>query len=401
MRAKAASLRDRVLWYRRSHKSLVVAAMGLTCCVVSLMPWLPRVVLLLVGIAGLLLALVSFAWENSALNRRFRETELGERRPVFPGRPPHDDDLPDRFSTDFGTILHDRRLDASLRTHGSTWTVELRSGNYRLPEELADIAPFVLRRTTGGSAPFNGPCMRMAGDCRLDGSRVIPLERAGFFDHLCSNELMKWRLCRNNEDWDVRRRFLHDGEGRLVPLASSPLANIIGVSTLAISEDQQVLVLDQSNANHASGGLTAPSGSGSLEPQDWDPADTSLAGVMMRGANRELIEETGIPADLILSSHLVGFGRWLERGGKPEFFGVTLLRGTAAEVDRARHRVTADEKRRVRRTTWLPLTALLSPDDERSSFSSLPLAFSVDVLAKTLEGSPEFLQSGGFPPESS
>ena len=39
-----------------------------------------------------------------------------------------------------------------------------------------------------------------------------------------------------------------------------------------------------------------------------------------------------MPADQITTTRVVGFARWMERGAKPEFFGLTTLRCAADEL---------------------------------------------------------------------
>ncbi|HEY2523040.1 MAG TPA: hypothetical protein VGJ19_23215 [Streptosporangiaceae bacterium] len=51
---------------------------------------------------------------------------------------------------------------------------------------------------------------------------------------------------------------------------------------------------------------------------------------------RELCEETGVGVDDVLETRVIGFGRWLERGAKPEFFGVTTLKILAKDVAAAK-----------------------------------------------------------------
>jgi hypothetical protein len=343
--------------------------------------------LLAVSLIGLLLGLIAMVQEWAKMRRRFRESELAERFPVFAGHLPYDTDLPDTFGTQWGTIVHSTELDREMRA-GRSWHADMRSERYRLPADLADIAPCILRRTTGGKFLFNGGCVRMLGDCRVGGSGIIPFQPAGFFDLLCSNELMSWEVPGRSGAWDVRAEFLYDEDRRLIPLASSELANVVGVSTLAVSHDRQVLVVSQSRGNHASQGLLAPSGSGSLEPKD---IDEDLQTFALNGANREFCEETGVPASLITMSTLIGYGRWLERGAKPEFFGLTLLDGTAEQIDRRRRRVSGGESIYTRKTQWMPLATLLGQDEEMGSVMSVPLAFALHALADALEQDPDVL----------
>lgn len=46
---------------------------------------------------------------------------------------------------------------------------------------------------------------------------------------------------------------------------------------------------------------------------------------VIAGMERELREETGLLPGEIVSTRLTGFARWMERGAKPEFFGITAL----------------------------------------------------------------------------
>jgi hypothetical protein len=90
-------------------------------------------------------------------------------------------------------------------------------------------------------------------------------------------------------------------------------------------------------------------------------------------------------------STLIGYGRWLERGAKPEFFGLTLLDGTAEQIDRRRRRVSGGESIYTRKTQWMPLATLLGQDEEMGSVMSVPLAFALHALADALEQDPDVL----------
>ncbi|UQS21447.1 hypothetical protein L1857_00690 [Amycolatopsis thermalba] len=121
-----------------------------------------------------------------------------------------------------------------------------------------------------------------------------------------------------------------DTAGRLHTLAESRLADIVGVSTVAVTTDGCVLVVLQSNRNSASQSLLAPSGSGSLEPRDLDGDD--LHDVVRAGMERELCEETGLRRDEIVRTTITGFARWMDRGAKSEFFGLTELSVTRQDL---------------------------------------------------------------------
>jgi hypothetical protein len=120
-------------------------------------------------------------------------------------------------------------------------------------------------------------------------------------------------------------------DGRLPDLEQSRLANPVGVSTLAFDSRNDLILIQQSEFAQSSKNLWSPSGSGSPEPVDLQTAGTAEAGrpdlvdVIRRGMNRELVEESHISVDAIHDSRVIGYFRWLNKGGKPEYTGVTLL----------------------------------------------------------------------------
>jgi len=160
--------------------------------------------------------------------------------------------------------------------------------------------------------------------------------RSSFFMQICSAELCQYQIVDRvtGREYEIRLSELVDPSGRIVTLAASRMANNVGISTLAFTTDGRLLLVKQSEKNIASRGLLAPSGSGTLEPRDLDSAggNATLQEIVIRGMERELCEETGVSTDLIVGTKVVGFGRWLERGAKPEFFGLTHLNISAQEM---------------------------------------------------------------------
>ena len=253
-----------------------------------------------------------------------------------------------------GTMLVHAEADRIVQNR--SLPVELDETPYRLPEDLRRVAPLAIRTLrSSGKVIWNGPALAMMDDLlpASEGvARPVRLRQTGYFMGICSSELCQYWLIdqETGEETDLRLKHLVELSGRLVTLASSDMANIVGISTLAFTTDDYLLMGRQSARNAASGKLLAPSGSGSLEPRDlagarvgttasnaerrtgpsghWARADmaaTSLQEVLRLGMERELAEETGVSADKILGTRVLGFGRWLERGARPEFFGVTSL----------------------------------------------------------------------------
>ncbi|MEU8414446.1 hypothetical protein AB0C24_16815 [Amycolatopsis japonica] len=231
-----------------------------------------------------------------------------------------------------GTALVSDVIDEAL-TAGN-FRIVVAEEPYRLPPKLKATAPHVLPLRAKGRLLFNGAIVGMRGEpLPAAGATPAPirLHRARFFDAVCSNELSTLRITKTDtgEEYDLRREELADSSGSLRTLASSELADLVGVSTIAFTSDGKLVVVRQSGRNSASALLLAPSGSGSLEPQDLDTPDGGrrrmLHTAVIAGMERELREETGLLPGEISSTRLAGFARWMERGAKPEFLGITEL----------------------------------------------------------------------------
>jgi 8-oxo-dGTP pyrophosphatase MutT (NUDIX family) len=80
-------------------------------------------------------------------------------------------------------------------------------------------------------------------------------------------------------------------------------------------------------ASAIEGGKIASTGAGSCEASDFADGG-QLAAAAARAALRELVEETGIPADMVENLRPISFIRNLERGGKPEFVFAADIAGT-------------------------------------------------------------------------
>lgn len=260
---------------------------------------------------------------------------------------------------------------------------------YRLPPELQDAKARIIGRfRANGEDVVDAPALALDYDVpRLDSvthAGQLRLLRASYFDFKCSADLAGSRLVnRSGATLIELAPYLLDTAGVLRDPARTRLANVVGVSTLAVTSDGAVLLVRQSPRNAASRDRLAPSGSGSLEPRDWREGQT-LAQLAIAGAERELREESLIRPEEIAETVVVGWGRWLERGGKPEFFCVSVLRVTAAEVSGRRHRgvekrhthgvplaVFPPEVRRV--TEVADARAVIASIERRSEPYSLPL----------------------------
>jgi hypothetical protein len=229
---------------------------------------------------------------------------------------------------------------------------------YDLPAELREIAPLALRTMRSDGLIFNGRNLGLRDDL-IPGvssqSRPLRLIRTRFFEQICSGELCQYKIEDriNRQEMEVRLRELVAPSGRLVTLAESRLANNIGISTLAFTSEGLLLIGHQSWRNTSSKRLLAPSGSGTLDQDDLKSVDqdASLQDLLAYGMEREMCEETGVNSTSIVETRVVGFGRWLERGAKPEFFGLTRLNIPAAVAAKAKisseEKVFSDEENKI------------------------------------------------------
>ncbi|MDQ0378517.1 hypothetical protein [Amycolatopsis thermophila] len=338
-------------WFIGSREwPVFVSALGVLLGVVTLVPSAVGIVLSVIALA---LGLVTLVRDVRLLRGRWAAYEFTVIAAPFPhvDVPPPASypgarylELPGR-----GTGLVSDAVDRALWT--AEFPVDVAADPYHLPAELKATAPHVLPLRAHGRLLFNGTVVGMRGEPLPSVGRGAPirLHRTRFFDGQCSNELATLRVSRRDTGvvFDLRRRMMVDAAGRLRTLAESPLADIVGVSTVAVTTDGWVLLVVQSNRNSASQSLLAPSGSGSLEPRDLVGDD--LHDVMRAGMERELCEETGLRRSEITRTTVVGFARWMERGAKPEFFGLTELSVTRQElVDRRPSRAERDFTSAVR-----------------------------------------------------
>lgn len=328
--------RDYWVFVARHEWPIILAVFGLVLGVVTLLPSEAAIAL---SIIALLLGLVSFVSDYRKARIRWSAYEFLPAVTKFSVAewPEPIDYRAARYETfpDRGSAIVDAEIDRYLRAQPIP--LSLGDDPYRLPEFLRDTAPQVLRTTVQGSVVFNGPVLGLVDDplpSVTGGVRPVRAHRARFFDGQCSNELcaLLIRHRGTGEVYDLREQVLVDTAGRLASLAETDLANIVGISTIALTTDDFVVIIEQTANNSASGSLLAPSGSGSLEPRDAESGGTSLQDVLVAGMERELAEECGLHPDDVVETQVVGYARWLERGAKPEFFGVTRLTISSAEL---------------------------------------------------------------------
>jgi hypothetical protein len=218
----------------------------------------------------------------------------------------------------------------------------LDSRQYSLPPDLAAIKPAVIalarsQRSRTAAPPFDGLNIGLCDDPDPAGG-AVHLQPVKYFDMIASNYLAghQWLSRRLGRTVADITRHLIAADGRLIPLNATELGNQVGVSTVALTSDGWMVLVHQGVGSRSSAGLVAPSGSGSLEPVDIEGRDR-LPDVIAAGMERELREELGLISaamrDVRIETTVLGYGRWLEKGAKPEFYGVSRIHTAMRDLD--------------------------------------------------------------------
>ncbi|QCO67583.1 hypothetical protein E4582_03055 [Luteimonas yindakuii] len=234
-----------------------------------------------------------------------------------------------------------QEVDARLRGHAPALETLLRC---HARQSLRSVPPRVLvNETKLGLSDGVSPSRSM-----------VRVHQVGYFHSLLTNEASTRCLETLHEDPEIvfsgcDQLFplaSRDGPSwPLLPLAQSRMADHIGISTLVVTRDHKLVLWTQgSNAQHSRQQLVS-TGSGSC---DWDDrTGDDLKATLVRAMEREFVEESlggGTAPEFQRETRVLGFFRWLTRGAKPEFTGITWvdldahsLRPNISEVTR-RHR---------------------------------------------------------------
>ena len=110
---------------------------------------------------------------------------------------------------------------------------------------------------------------------------------------------------------------------------------------------------------------------------------------------RELIEETGIKPEHIQETLIIGHARLLHYGGKPEYFGITIVSANENDV-----KIRTSEKPFVRQVEWLRIFGV----DSETYLNSLEREVSIMqnneeisvVLLANMIAFRDFLKNGNF-----
>lgn len=212
---------------------------------------------------------------------------------------------------------------------------------YNLPMNLAPWRPLATPHINPWTVNEAKVGLRTEIDAAfVAGGAPVVLQDTDYLLDRCSNGVVVqqvWDRERDEPAWNGRPCFVSD-DGFLLPLDSAFASNQLGGSTLLIDMSWNIHLTRQTSKAAESAGLLAPTGSGSFDLRRLRQARSRRRSVDFQAfarseIERELREETGleIRRDEIVTI-LIGFGRYLYRGGKPEIFAVSGLRRSTAEM---------------------------------------------------------------------
>jgi hypothetical protein len=203
------------------------------------------------------------------------------------------------------------------------------------PAAAVEIMPLLVedrqrdRDGEPGAILFNDQKVRLISDLtpeKMLSGAPVRVQTTDYFSTLATNDIT------GREIWHEGRK-LYDGgsfairDNTLMDNEETLCSNHLGACTLGITTDGVMVIPAQSLRAAQYAGMMMPSGSGSADLGDLEEAET-LQDVALSALERELLEETGLDPfkrDELVRSKLIGYARVLERGGKPDFFGVSLM----------------------------------------------------------------------------
>ena len=212
----------------------------------------------------------------------------------------------------------------------------LRPEKYEVPAQILDY----LEQSVAQRAPdYNQDKVGLRTDLTpalLMQNAPLKVQHSDYFRGLATNEMVAKRIERC-EDRRRRQKWTLDfpvcalafDNDELTALSDSTFANNIGVTSLLITADHHIVLQDQ-GAQSVDPQCINLGSSGSLDLEDLYETQPggrrlrTLQGALRRGMEREANEETSAAVGPGRSTtFLTGYARYLHRGGKPEFFGIT------------------------------------------------------------------------------
>ena len=222
--------------------------------------------------------------------------------------------------------------DINNRLLNSKLEYSLEKKEFVVPFEAQRIRAFVINDKKGICT--NDKKIKLCSESfRCD--KKIKLMYTDYFSSECTNEIASSKIGPKSND---SNEIVFEGpklwvdDNIILDLKKSKCSNHIGISTIAITKDSCLLLIYQSKDSAQSSNKLVSSGSGSAEREDLIATTNNFSKFITDAMERELLQEIGFGnvkkedrLKYIKKTKIIGFSRLLDRGGKPEFFGFTIL----------------------------------------------------------------------------
>jgi len=307
--------------------------------------WLDwNVIFCVAGAVSFILSLVAFAFDISRSRREsvsiIRHHSPLKRKQI--SNVPAKEVVEHKHVDGADLAVFSPAVDRALRESDAAYDYSVR--RQRIEDRASKYAYAVLRAkmATKNKKPFNGKVIRQDDDLDLAVLRnhgSVSFSASDYYSLMATNYMVEFDVVDlDNKVLLPGHSLICDAKKRtLKSIAESDLANIIGVSTLAFTSDGMLVLIRQGGDVESSRGLWAPSGSGSMDRADVRASrhfgrHPRLKDVVRYAMERELIEECPLPFRDIIHTKVIGYFRWVNKGGKPEYLGLTKLATHSSEL---------------------------------------------------------------------
>ena len=234
--------------------------------------------------------------------------------------------------------LDSKKFNDTLRKGSKIEIIQIKR-NYELPDDVKELVPAIMKNAFRNSRlMFNGKLLRQANHIRLQDKKVV-LQPVSYYAGQCSHEIVYKEFILPG---DIGASFsgkclLCNEENQLIDMDYSPSANFLGASTIVLTKDMRIIIGKQAEYSAANKGRFAPSGSGSVDFADIKKVtqyynkkkdELTFNELIQYAMEREFCEECSYQlkqSKKKMSTLLIGYARLLERGGKPDYFGISYL----------------------------------------------------------------------------
>lgn len=208
---------------------------------------------------------------------------------------------------------------------------------HRLPNEYIVFLPYIINKLKRTKKEiFDGKLLGIVDDININ-TKEVRVRQVSYFDTMCTHEVVYTSIYRNgNVNAYVKgEELLFDTKNKVIKDMGdmSVCTNLLGATTLLISQYENknyFWLTTQGAASAVNKHKIVPSGSGSVDSKDLK-GKTNFHELLTCAMERELSEECNVNQKL--NTSIIGYVRLLERGGKPDFFGLSFYSGDIIKKD--------------------------------------------------------------------